>query len=215
MTVGVLRCHSRTRTGAPQGTARHRFHRDHAWHSAPCGSSTPPTCCSPVSSCHLQPIQAFTSAEFTRATSPYFRRDEPFSHAKFGMYLTTQLDGYSIDDLKALVDRSVSAKAEHGPLLLRPAGVRSRRHQRSARDGDGADRRRTLVDARVPGDIRRNSRVREPDSSRSWDIGAPAATIRTTRRASTTPLRFQRRTRWPKPTCRRRHGLSIASRTAS
>jgi uncharacterized protein (TIGR03790 family) len=66
----------------------------------------------------LVPIQAFTGDEFKRATSPYFRLDEPFSHAKFGMYLTTRLDGYSIEDMKALVDRSVSAKPEKGLFFL-------------------------------------------------------------------------------------------------
>ena len=62
----------------------------------------------------LVPIQSFTSTEFRRATSPYFRLNEPFSHAKFGMYLTTRLDGYTLGDMKALVDRSVTAKPEHG-----------------------------------------------------------------------------------------------------
>ncbi|MEP6494270.1 MAG: TIGR03790 family protein [bacterium] len=66
----------------------------------------------------LAPIQAFTSAEFKRATSPYFRMDEPFSHAKFGLYLTTRLDGYSIEDMKALVDRSLAAKPEKGLFFL-------------------------------------------------------------------------------------------------
>jgi uncharacterized protein (TIGR03790 family) len=62
----------------------------------------------------MKPIQSFTRDEFRRATSPYFRKDEPFSHAKFGMYLCTRLDGYSIDDMKALVDRSLTAKPEKG-----------------------------------------------------------------------------------------------------
>jgi uncharacterized protein (TIGR03790 family) len=62
----------------------------------------------------LTPIQAFTADEFRRATSPYFRKDEGFSHAKYGLYLTTRLDGYSIQDMKALVDRSVSARPEAG-----------------------------------------------------------------------------------------------------
>lgn len=62
----------------------------------------------------LVPIQAFTSAEFKRATSPYFRQDEAFSHVKFGMYLATRLDGYSIEDMKALVDRCLTAQPEHG-----------------------------------------------------------------------------------------------------
>jgi uncharacterized protein (TIGR03790 family) len=66
----------------------------------------------------LVPIQAYTQAEFTRATSPYFRKDEHFTHAKFGLYLTSRLDGYSIADMKALVDRSLSAKPEKGLFFL-------------------------------------------------------------------------------------------------
>jgi uncharacterized protein (TIGR03790 family) len=66
----------------------------------------------------LVPIQSFTSAEFKRATSPYYQKDEPFSHAKYGMYLTTRLDGYSVSDMKALVDRSMTAQAEHGLFFL-------------------------------------------------------------------------------------------------
>jgi uncharacterized protein (TIGR03790 family) len=62
----------------------------------------------------LVPIQAFTMAEFRRATSPYFRKDEPFSHAKYGLYLTTRLDGYSLADMKSLVDGSLRARPDDG-----------------------------------------------------------------------------------------------------
>jgi uncharacterized protein (TIGR03790 family) len=51
----------------------------------------------------------------------YWKTDEPFSHAKFGGYLVTRLDGYTQADAEALVTRAVAAqagKAEAGLVLL-------------------------------------------------------------------------------------------------
>jgi uncharacterized protein (TIGR03790 family) len=54
----------------------------------------------------------------------YWNATEPFSHAKFGGYLVTRLDGYSEADAKALVTRSLEAEAKtaeilkHGKVLL-------------------------------------------------------------------------------------------------
>jgi uncharacterized protein (TIGR03790 family) len=45
------------------------------------------------------------------ARNPFFsRRDTPFSHPVFPMYLVTRLDGYNIADMKALVDRGLQAR---------------------------------------------------------------------------------------------------------
>ncbi len=44
------------------------------------------------------------------ATNPYFRKDEPFSHPKFPMYLVTRLTGYTFQDVRAMIDRSLLAK---------------------------------------------------------------------------------------------------------
>jgi uncharacterized protein (TIGR03790 family) len=44
----------------------------------------------------------------------YFNATAPFSHARFGGYLVTRIDGYTEADAKALVDRSLAA--ERGPL---------------------------------------------------------------------------------------------------
>src|SRR5579863_1345463 len=45
------------------------------------------------------------------ARNPFFRqRDTPFRHPLFPMYLVTRLDGYNIDDMKALVDRALQAR---------------------------------------------------------------------------------------------------------
>ncbi len=54
----------------------------------------------------------------------YWNAHEPFSHAKFGGYLVTRLDGYSVDDVKALTERSLIAERDisqivaHGKVLL-------------------------------------------------------------------------------------------------
>jgi uncharacterized protein (TIGR03790 family) len=51
----------------------------------------------------------------------YWKADVPFSHAKFGGYLVTRLDGYTQADAEALVTRAVeaeSAKTRTGEVLL-------------------------------------------------------------------------------------------------
>jgi len=53
----------------------------------------------------------------------YWNKNEPFSHAKFGGYLVTRLDGYTQADAEALVTRSLAAEAEkridvHGGKVL-------------------------------------------------------------------------------------------------
>lgn len=54
----------------------------------------------------------------------YWNATEPFSHAKFGGYLVTRLDGYTEADAKALVSRALAAEVrlpellKHGKVLL-------------------------------------------------------------------------------------------------
>ena len=50
----------------------------------------------------------------------YWNATEPFSHAKFGGYLVTRLDGYSEADAKSLVERALAA--EKAPLRFRGQG---------------------------------------------------------------------------------------------
>lgn len=60
-----------------------------------------------------------TGGSYAYSYSPYSGKDEKFSHAKFGIYLTTRLDGYSWDDIKALIDRSnISVTADNGTFIL-------------------------------------------------------------------------------------------------
>ena len=51
----------------------------------------------------------------------YWKADVPFSHAKFGGYLVTRLDGYTQADAEALVTRAIAAEAaktSSGEVLL-------------------------------------------------------------------------------------------------
>ena len=41
--------------------------------------------------------------------SPYFGQQENFSHAKYGIYLVTRLDGYNFTDVKGIIDRASMA----------------------------------------------------------------------------------------------------------
>ncbi len=47
----------------------------------------------------------------------FWNATEPFSHAKFGGYLVTRLDGYTVADAKALVTRSLLAEQDVARLL--------------------------------------------------------------------------------------------------
>lgn len=49
----------------------------------------------------------------------YWNATEPFSHAKFGGYLVTRLDGYTEADAKALVARALEAEAHPSEILQR------------------------------------------------------------------------------------------------
>ena len=47
----------------------------------------------------------------------YWNAAEPFSHAKFGGYLVTRLDGYTEEDAKALTARSLAAEKDPARML--------------------------------------------------------------------------------------------------
>ena len=52
------------------------------------------------------------------AMNPYYSKSEHFSHKEYGFYLATRLDGYTVQDAKALVDRSLAAKSRKGLFLI-------------------------------------------------------------------------------------------------
>ncbi|MCH8980376.1 MAG: TIGR03790 family protein, partial [Armatimonadetes bacterium] len=72
----------------------------------------------------FKPIEKLDEKEIRRAVSPYFQKDEPFSSEKFGFYLVTRLDGYTLEDAKALVDNSLAAKPDKGPFFFDEAANR-------------------------------------------------------------------------------------------
>jgi len=49
----------------------------------------------------------------------YWNATEPFSHAKFGGYLVTRLDGYNAADAMALTTHALAAEADFAPILAR------------------------------------------------------------------------------------------------
>lgn len=59
-----------------------------------------------------------SQGEMRSAISPYFQKREPFSRKSLGFYLVTRLDGYTLAEAKALVDRSLAARPAKGPLLF-------------------------------------------------------------------------------------------------
>lgn len=72
----------------------------------------------------FRPINSVEEVEIRRAVNPYYNKDEPFDSSKFGYYLVTRLDGYTIADAKRLVDNSLAAKPEKGPFFFDEADNR-------------------------------------------------------------------------------------------
>ncbi len=68
---------------------------------------------------------AITNPQIKQMISPYVGKDETFSREKFGFYLVTRLDGYTVDDAKSLVDRSLAAKGDLGPFVFDYAANRT------------------------------------------------------------------------------------------
>ena len=60
------------------------------------------------------------------AKNPYYQRSEPFNSKKFGYYLVTRLDGYTLEDAKRLVDNSIAAKGDNGPFFFDTAANRKK-----------------------------------------------------------------------------------------
>lgn len=66
----------------------------------------------------LAPIKELTTADITRCKNPYYGSTEPFTSKKYNMYLVTRLIGYTVEDAKKLVDRSLAAVPTDGPFFL-------------------------------------------------------------------------------------------------
>ncbi|MFQ3549412.1 MAG: TIGR03790 family protein [Armatimonadota bacterium] len=59
----------------------------------------------------------FKSEDY-RHPNPYFRANKPFSSKVYNMYLVTRLDAVTLEQAKALVDRSLAAKPLKGLFLI-------------------------------------------------------------------------------------------------
>lgn len=67
----------------------------------------------------MMPANMPPGGEYLRNhANPYFNSEEPFNSSKFGIYLVTRLDGYTVEDAKRMVERSIKAKAERGPFVF-------------------------------------------------------------------------------------------------
>jgi uncharacterized protein (TIGR03790 family) len=72
----------------------------------------------------LPEITKLEDPDIERSANPYFKKTEPFSHSKFGFYLVTRLDGYTVDDALKLVDDALAAKPAKGPFFFDEADNR-------------------------------------------------------------------------------------------
>lgn len=83
----------------------------------------------------ITPINQLTQDALAKCVNPYFGADEPFTSRKFGFYLVTRLDGYTVEDCKSLVDHSLTAKKDTGPFLLDEADNRRSGSYRTTQEG--------------------------------------------------------------------------------
>lgn len=74
---------------------------------------------------HPMTIPSGPARGMSLSPNPFFKADESFDSRKFGMFLVTRLDGYSVADCLKLVDDSLAAKPERGPFFFNPAANRT------------------------------------------------------------------------------------------
>lgn len=66
----------------------------------------------------IPPMVGLDSAWLAQYRNPYFNATKPFSSDEYGMYLVTRLACGRTADCLALVDRSMDARASHGPFFF-------------------------------------------------------------------------------------------------
>jgi len=66
----------------------------------------------------VNPLLEKIGKQGTLIINRYWRSNKPFSHAEFGGYLVTRLDGYTEADAKALVDRALAPVPAERVILL-------------------------------------------------------------------------------------------------
>ncbi|MCW5943765.1 MAG: TIGR03790 family protein [Fimbriimonadaceae bacterium] len=75
----------------------------------------------------VTPIEKPEPATIMKSLNPYYGKRERFSSKAFKMVLVTRLDGWTAEDAKALVDRSLAAKPNQGLFFF--DGASNRRDQ--------------------------------------------------------------------------------------
>lgn len=73
----------------------------------------------------FQPLASTKAEDIRKNINPFFGQKDPFSHDRTQMYLTCRIDGYTVEDCKKLIDRSIEAKPSDGPFLLDEAENRN------------------------------------------------------------------------------------------
>ena len=71
------------------------------------------------------PVATPTMPEAGPRRNPYFAASEPFTSARYGMYLVTRLDCYELQQCRALVDHALAALPERGLFFINPSLDRS------------------------------------------------------------------------------------------
>ncbi len=66
----------------------------------------------------LEPIGEPKPEQIKRCLNPYFNQKERFDSKKYGFYLVTRLDGYTVEDAMRLVTNSLKAEPQKGPFLF-------------------------------------------------------------------------------------------------
>lgn len=72
----------------------------------------------------VTPIEKPEPERIMKSLNPYYGKRERFSSKVFKMYLVTRLDGWTAEDAKALVDRSLAAKPNQGLFFFDGASNR-------------------------------------------------------------------------------------------
>ncbi len=65
------------------------------------------------------PLKRIFSSQLSESNlNPYFGKNERFSRRKYGFYLATRLDGYTMQHIRNLIDNSLNAKQANGVFVL-------------------------------------------------------------------------------------------------
>lgn len=81
------------------------------------------------------PIEKLDDASILRSKNPYFAATQRFDSSKFKIYLVTRLDGYTVDHVKRMIDRSTVAISRQGLFFFDQAENRNDASYKPVQDG--------------------------------------------------------------------------------